>query len=242
MKIQRVKILALLLLAAPLTSFGCHGAGNESVPAMPAMGNLQPYTEPEERRDNPGSIFSESAPGLLFEDSRARRVGDIILIKIVEKTTASNQADTTSDRTTTVDLNVGAAFGRSTISPALFGGFLAGKVGPDPVVSAGSASKHDTSGKTTRQNTVSTTIGGRVINVLPNGVLEVAGAREIKVNTETEYMVVRGLVRGSDVLSDNTVLSTQMANASIEYYGKGAISDKQNPGWLSRVLDMVWPF
>ena len=68
------------------------------------------------------------------------------------------------------------------------------------------------------------------------------GAREIRVNEETEYMVVRGMIRSKDVSADNSVLSTQIADASIEYYGKGVLADKQKPGWFSRLMDNVWPF
>ncbi|MDR2051432.1 MAG: flagellar basal body L-ring protein FlgH [Deltaproteobacteria bacterium] len=230
-------------LCAFLALSACGGTADEATPVMAGMGgSVQPYTEPEERYANPGSIFSESSSGMLFEDSRARRVGDIILIKIVENTKASNQADTKAERESTVDVGVSALLGRKSVSPVLFGGVMAGQVGQSPLISASTKIDHEASGKTSRSNSVTTTIGGRVINVLPNGVLEVAGAREIKVNTETEYMVIKGLVRGSDVLSDNSVLSTQLANSSIGYYGKGTLAEKQAPGWLSRFLDMIWPF
>ena len=72
--------------------------------------------------------------------------------------------------------------------------------------------------------------------------LVAGGAREIRVNEETEYMVVRGMIRSKDVSADNSVLSTQIADASIEYYGKGVLADKQKPGWFSRLMDNVWPF
>lgn len=191
---------------------------------------------------NPGSIFTESASGLLFEDTRARRVGDIVLIKIVENTTAKSKADTNTERKGSNDIGVSAAFGRNSVSPLFFGGFMSSPVGASPVLGTHTNTKHEATGETKRENTVSTTIGGRVLNVLPNGILEVAGMREIKVNAETEYMVVKGLVRASDVLSDNSVLSTQLANSSIEYYGEGVLSDKQKPGWLTRLVDMIWPF
>lgn len=231
--------LALVIMGFALSA--CAGGGQGSV-TMPAMAPVQDYTEPEDRFGNPGSIFSESASGLLFEDTRARRVGDIILIKIVESTTAKSKADTTTERKGSNDVGVSAAFGRDKVSPVFFGGFLSSKIGADPVLGTTTNSKHEATGETKRENNVSTTIGGRVINVLPNGILEVAGMREIKVNAETEYMVVRGLVRQNDVLSDNSVLSTQLANSSIEYYGEGVLADKQGPGWLTRLVDLIWPF
>ncbi len=234
--------LTMLFVAACLSLAACGGGAEQPTPVMGAMGNTQPYTEPEERYGNPGSIFTDSSSGLLFEDTRARRVGDLVLIKIVENTTSKSKADTTAERQSDVDVGVSAAFGRSKISPLIFGGLLAGKVGTTPIVGATTKLNHSATGETKRENYVTTTIGGRVINVLPNGVLEIAAGRSVKVNNETEYMVVRGLVRSSDVLSDNSILSTQLANSSIEYYGQGVLADKQSPGWLSRVIDIVWPF
>ena len=86
------------------------------------------------------------------------------------------------------------------------------------------------------------TIAGRVMRVHPGGVLEIAGARETRVNEETQYMVVTGLARARDIAPDNSIMSTQMADAHIEYYGQGVVTDKQKPGWLVRLLDHIWPF
>lgn len=223
----------LLILAAGLALSAC-ATSSEPTPTMPALAPVQQYTEPEERYGNPGSIFSASASGLLFEDTRARRVGDLILIKIVEDTQAKSKADTTAERQGSNSIGVTAAFGRSHV--------LGSPIGENPMIGTTTNTRHEATGETKRENYVTTTIGGRVVNVLPNGVLEVAGMREIKVNAETEYMLVRGLVRQSDVLSDNSVLSTQLANSSIEYYGEGVLADKQKPGWLTRLIDFIWPF
>ena len=81
-----------------------------------------------------------------------------------------------------------------------------------------------------------------IAEVLPGGVLQVQGAREIRANDETQYMVISGLVRAQDVASDNSVESTQLADSKVEYYGKGQLADKQRQGWLSRLLDNIWPF
>lgn len=237
------KIIAILAatLMVPILLGAC-GAERAQPSPKSMITPVQRYAEPEDKYANPGSIFSEAGPSLLFEDSRARRVGDIILVKIVENTKAKHKADTTADRESTVDIGVGAAFGRGSVSPFLYGGPLKGKVGEDPIVSASTATGHSATGETKRENYVTTTVGARVVDVLPNGVLQIQGAREIQVNDETEYLVVSGLVRTSDVLSDNSVLSSQLAESNIAYYGKGVLADKQKPGWLSRLLDFIWPF
>jgi flagellar L-ring protein precursor FlgH len=85
-------------------------------------------------------------------------------------------------------------------------------------------------------------IGCTVVEVLPNGNLVIRGSREIEVNGETQYIVLEGVVRPVDVASDNTVKSTQIADAKIYYTGRGVLTDKQKPGWLARLLDHIWPF
>ena len=237
MRRTTIIIYSMVLMAAVS---GC--ATGEKPSPMPPMAQLQSYTEPEERYVNHGSLFSEASSNLLFEDSRARRVGDIILVKIVENTKAQNKADTSANRKTNMNLGVSSLFGAATVSPLLSNGPLKGSVGNTPIVAAGTTSDLSGTGETKRENTVSTVIGARVMQVLPNNILKVEGAREIRVNEETEYMVISGLVRSSDVLSDNSVLSTQLAESSISYYGQGVITDKQKPGWLTRLLDVIWPF
>ncbi len=89
---------------------------------------------------------------------------------------------------------------------------------------------------------MTSSLAARVLRVLPGGLLQIEGAREIRVNEETEYMVVRGMIRSKDVDADNSIYSTQIADASIEYYGKGVLADKQKPGWFTRLMDNIWPF
>ena len=97
-------------------------------------------------------------------------------------------------------------------------------------------------GTTSRKESMTAQMSARVVSVLPNGDLVIRGSREIKVNYEKQYMLLQGIVRPSDISADNTVLSSYIADARIEYIGKGVVSDKQRPGWLSRILDKIWPF
>ena len=236
----QARLLALLFITVMFLG-GCNASSSSPRPT-PMLTPAQAYPEPEDTYGNPGSLFSESGSSLLFEDSRARRVGDILMINIVENTKSKSKADTSAGRANGIELGVGAFLGRSTFSPVVVGSKFAGDIGDTPLVSATTSSTLDATGETKRENYVTTTIGGRVIQVLPNNVLQIAGAREIKVNDETEYMVVTGLVRSSDILSDNSVLSTQLAELTIEYWGKGVLADKQKAGWLTRLLEVVWPF
>lgn len=243
MNTQLFRRLLLLLSATALLPIlgGCAGQPRHAVPSPP-MTPTQAYTEPEQRYNNPGSLFSASESTDLYADNRGRRVGDIILIKVVENSKSKSKADTTSSKDAKSSIGVEAAFGRKTISPLFMGGGpVSGGVGVDPMLSTNRSSSLNTTGETKRENYVTATIGARVLQVLPGGVLQVQGAREIRVNEETQYMVVSGLVRAQDVDADNSVESTQLADSRIEYYGEGGF-DKQKPGWLVRLLDAAWPF
>ena len=82
----------------------------------------------------------------------------------------------------------------------------------------------------------------QVIEVYPNGNLKIRGGKEVRVNAETQVIYLTGIVRPVDIMANNTIDSKHVLNARISYTGKGALSDKQEPGWLTRVVDNVWPF
>ena len=234
------------ILALGIVFMFCSACGNGGAHRRPGLQNPvgppQEYPQETSGANNPGSLFAASDGDTLFSDARARRVGDIVVVKLVENTKAQNKAETTADKDSNNNYTVGALFGASKV------GFIPGVgIGPQatigqPVLNSGSASDLTGTGKTKRENYVTTSMAARVIRVLPGGMLQIEGAREIRVNEETEYMVVRGLIRAKDVDADNSVLSTQIADASIEYYGKGVLSDKQKPGWFTRLMDNIWPF
>lgn len=232
-----ISCLAVALLA------GCTASKSDPTPTS-HYAPSQPYTEPEQRAANPGSLFDAADSQMLYADGRARRVGDIVIINIVETATGTNKAETSTDRESTIDLGVGSLFGSSKVSPLgpLGIGVLSGSTGTTPLVKAGSTSEFTGTGETKRENNVTATIAARVLRVHPGGILELEGARETRVNEETQYMVVTGLIRSRDIGPNNTILSTQMADAKIQYFGKGVVTDKQKPGWFIRLMDTIWPF
>ena len=233
------KFIPLMFAGILLT--GCSAAEHTAAP-MPPITPTQAYTEPEQKYANPGSLYSASESTDLYADNRARQVGDIVLIKVVENSKSKSKADTTAGKTSTSEIGVTAAFGRNSIGPLIgVGGPLTGDIGVDPMLAASSSSSLKATGETKRENYVTATIGCRVLQVLPGGLLQVQGAREVRVNEETQYMVISGLVRARDIASDNSVESTQLADSRVEYYGKGVLADKQRSGWLTRLLDNIWP-
>ncbi len=236
------KALTLVLGAAFMLCTAC-GGGSYKRPAL-----QQPVTEPQQfrqevnGRNNPGSLFAASQEDTLFADSRARRVGDIVVVKLVENTKAQNKAETTADKESGNNYQVNALFGKSKSGFVPLVGLWPQTTVGFPALQTTSNSDLQATGKTKRENYVTSSLAARVLRVLPGGLLQIEGAREIRVNEETEYMVVRGMIRSKDVDADNSIYSTQIADASIEYYGKGVLADKQKPGWFTRLMDNIWPF
>jgi flagellar L-ring protein precursor FlgH len=240
----------LALSCALLSLSGCNGAKkNPSV--VPQAVPAQEYHDTAAMREkNPGSLFNEVEADQLFADGRARRVGDLVVIKIVEQTAAKTKADTTAKKNNTNNYGIGAFFGQSDVAMVPIvnvnpPGVSSAKTDPTYkalALDTRSISNLNGSGETKRENNVKTAMAARVIRVLPGGLLQIEGARETRVNEETEYMVLTGVIRSKDVGADNSVLSTQVADLGINYYGKGVLADKQKPGWFTRLMDNIWPF
>jgi len=224
----------LMFTLAVLAMTGCR---TTSRPPMPAAVVTPPPQERVAEAQNPGSLFDPDGATMLFADARAKRVGDILLIKVVETTLSKSKASTTADRTSSIDLGVSAYMGQKQL-PLI----PDATVGPESLVKAGSTSGFEGDGETKRESSLTTTVAARVTRVLGGGLMEVVGARETRVNGETQIVLVQGVARDRDIDADNTIMSTSLAEARIELYGEGVLADKQRPGWLARILDNVWPF
>ncbi len=239
-------IITTLTLGVMLLSLGCQSS--KQVPEVVAPVAQQPVFNENTQARNPGSLFAESEVDPLFSDSRARRVGDIVVVNIMESTTATNSADTTADKEANNDYSVTAAFGKSGINmfpylPGAVNGAFSVPVGPGTsALNTRTYNDFEGTGSTSRENNVQSSLAARVIRVLPGGILQLEGVRQIRVNEETQYMVITGSIRAKDVSAENTIMSTQMADANIQYYGKGVLADKQKPGWFTRFMDNLWPF
>lgn len=220
-------LLGLVLLS------GCNAAKVEPTVIQPTPLPMN-FQEPPPSYANPGSLFDAANANYLFSDSRARRVGDIVTVNIVETSQATSSANTATSRDSQSDYNIGSLFFNNS-SGAM------GLMNSNPLLSTSTGNEFSGSGSTARSNRVTATVAARVVNVQPNGLLEIEGIRETKVNNETQYLVVKGLIRSRDVAADNSILSTQIADAHIAYYGQGVINDRQRPGWLTRLLDHIWP-
>lgn len=187
---------------------------------------------------NQGSLWREGKEAFLFTDNRARGVGDLVTVKVVETHSAVNQAKTETSRDSGVQARVDTFLG----APLHFGLDKIWPGGFKPEVSASTKMDFQGEGTTSRSTQIIATITCRVVQVLPNGNLIIEGHREVKLNKEREYITLRGIVRPEDIGPDNSVLSTAISDAIIEYSGRGVVSEKQGPGFLTRILDLIWPF
>lgn len=191
--------------------------------------------------DRKGSLWPvEGSKNFLFSDRKAKEVGDIITVNVIEKTSASKSASTKSDRGSSADASVTTLFG----IPLDLGitDFLGLGNSFSPGVKGEYASSFDGSGSTERSDDFTAKITVQVVGVFPNGNLTIEGYREVIVNHERQLLFLKGIIRPEDITPGNTIDSTYIADAEIEYSGKGIISDKQSPGWMVRVIDVAWPF
>ncbi len=191
-----------------------------------------------------GSLFSDDARMDMFSDLKARRVGDIITVNIVETSKASKNAQTNTGRNNRMNASIDALAGYENTDNVPVVGSVFGSLGLNMStgLNASYSSKFNGSGTTSRNENMTAKVSARVLQVLPNGNLIIRGTQEMLVNNEKHYIDVQGVVRPADIDANNTVLSTYMADARIDYRGEGDVSRKQREGWLSRLLDVIWPF
>lgn len=171
-----------------------------------------------------GSLWGDQA-GSLYDDFKARRVGDLVTIVVSESTTASARADTAVSKSESASTKAG-------VGPLL--NFFW------PELSAGGKTDSAVQGSTGRSGTLTTRLTVVVVETYPNGVLRIEGKRTLKINEETQTIVFTGLVRGRDIRADNTVPSTAIANAEIYFEGKGIVGTRQREGIITKLFKWLF--
>lgn len=181
---------------------------------------------------------------MLYTDAKGRKVGDTVTIDIVEVTSSKMDANTTTGRASSIDAGAETALGYLRALEE-----SNGRLGKDAdgtqtasLIRAATTNSFSGKGSSDRSGSITASIGARVVEVLPNGNLVLFGRREMKVNNEVQYITASGIVRPKDIDSDNRVKSTYIADAHIEYIGRGVIAQEQKPGWGMRLIEKVWPF
>jgi len=201
---------------------------------VPPTNIHQPMTaRPAARTENlaaTGSIYQAGVSRTLFEDRRARYVGDTMTIAIAEATTASTKSNTNASKTTAVSASV----------PTVSG--LPGKSLQGLALDASSSNSLAGKGDAAANNVFTGTITVTVIEVLPNGNLLVSGEKQVSIGGGTEYIRLSGIVNPYFINAANTIGSGNVADARIEYKESGVISEAQVMGWLARFFLSVLPF
>jgi flagellar L-ring protein precursor FlgH len=219
------KILPILL---SILAVGCSmpKAHDSSLITKPKIPYVEEVPAPEPLSE--GSLWQDRP---VVGDLRAGRVNDLVTIKISESTSAISKADVTTARDGSNKLGTGG----------LFGSLSALGTGTD-TRSTATTNKFKGNGTTGRSATFNTTVTARVVKVLNNGNLIFEGFRDIQLNNESQRLYVAGLVDPRRLDSANTTTSDQVAELRIGYGGKGVVDETLKPGFISRLLNLIWPF
>lgn len=177
-----------------------------------------------------GTIYQAGAARTLFEDRRARYVGDTMTIGIAETTSALTKSNTQASRSESITASV----------PTITG--LPGKSLQGMALSGSSSTSLDGKGNAAANNVFTGTITVTVIEVLPNGNLLVSGEKQVSIGAGTEYIRLSGVVNPYFINAANTISSAHVADARIEYKESGVISEAQVMGWLARFFLSFLPF
>ena len=223
---------ACFLLLFLLT--GCGPSKQPVVAIQEPLEDIQPQTAPNVED---GSLW-QARNNSMFSDRKARNIGDIVTVLISEQASASKEAQTSTGRTTNMSASIPNFFGLE--NDKIWNGH--NPVDLSNLVNADFTNAFDGTGSTTRKEDLSASLTTQVVGRYPNGQLKIRGGKEVMVNNEVQIIYLTGIIRPVDITAANTVSSAKVLNARISYTGKGAISDKQKPGWAMRILDSVWPF
>jgi flagellar L-ring protein FlgH len=219
--------LSLAMLAGGCADFLGPKPGDD-----PHYTPTRPVNPPLVERPVSGSLYRASYGMHLFEDTVARRVGDILTIVLLEKTDATKDAGT--------DIGKKSESKTKLTADSIGMGGLNLKVPVSADLEASTDRTFGGTGKSAQSNSLKGNISVVVSEVQPNGNLVVGGEKWMGINQGKEYIRISGIVRPQDIAPDNTVSSLLVADARISYGGTGAIQDANTPGWFTRVF--ISPF
>ncbi len=246
--LKQSSALLLCFLLSALTGCGSTLDRMEVIGKQPKMSEVSdPTTKPDYKpmtwplpKEPPPGVKQDNSlwqPGAraFFRDQRAARVGDILRVNIKINDTAVVDNESERKRDSTDSVTNGALFGLGALIPGK------NKKQSDLLEATGNTDSKGT-GTIRRQDQVTTQVAVLVMQVLPNRNLVINGKQEVRVNYDIREVSVQGVIRPEDINSDNTIDSTQIAEARIIYGGRGQMMDVQQPRWGSQFFDVVSPF
>ena len=169
----------------------------------------------------------------LYTDKKAKKIEDVITVFIVEDAKANNDTKTNTDKSQDASVD---------ISPfnVKWSGTPVNEYTPKVGFGGSSKQKYNGQGHSSRAGEVKATVSARIVAVYDNGNLLIEGNKEVEINNEKEILRVSGIVRPEDVSSDNTIASSKIADARIQYTGEGDLHNAERPGWLARFFNWVF--
>jgi flagellar L-ring protein precursor FlgH len=228
--VRAVSILAVTFVAVMLATLVSSCAQIQTTPPTAVHQPMSARPAAAPARAANGAIWQPGQGRSLLEDRRAKYVGDIITINLVERTSAQKNANSSTDRKSNVSGGIGAISGLP----------LSGLAGLS--AEAGTASAFEGKGAAAANNAFSGTITVTVIDVLANGNLLVSGEKMLTINQGNEFIRFSGIVNANNITASNTVQSTQVADARMEYRGSGLVEEANSMGWLHRFFNFINPF
>jgi flagellar L-ring protein precursor FlgH len=209
------------------------------VPHVPdALAAPVEVVAPPPVRAAPGSLYSEvGSTKLTGADANARRVGDLITVLVDESSKTQLDANTSTSRSSSAESGINALLGLDT-------SILRANPNMGSKISLGGSTETATegAGSTGQAGSVTATLTCHVTDVLPNGNLKIRGTKEISVNRETQFLVLEGVIRPRDIQLNNTIRSSLIAEARVQSSGRGVVSNQQQQGWGTAVVNSVMPF
>ncbi len=222
---------SFLMVTAALTLTACNSTSHKPIPDDPFYAPVYPEATPT-RIEPTGSIYMDAEAASLYSDIRAHKVGDIITINLTEATQARKSATSEISKANS-----------NSVDPIFGGGQNITLKGNPLDFRYNDAFDTSRESDANQSNSLQGSISANVMKVLSNGHLIVRGEKWISINNGEEFIRVTGIVRSEDIRPDNTIDSTRIANARIQYSGTGTFADSQKVGWLNKFfLSDWWPF
>ncbi|MDB6094003.1 MAG: flgH [Verrucomicrobia bacterium] len=180
-----------------------------------------------------GSLWPSTGQGStgMYGDRKAAVAGDILTVIVAESAVSQNTQSKKSERDSSLD---------DAISRFIYTG-LAAHNGELPGTSATGKATYSGGGAINNSQSLTARAAVLVSDVLPNGNLVIEGARIVTFSGETQYVVLHGLVRPDDIARDNTLLSSNIADARVEFYSEGSLTDAQKRGWFAKLYEKLRP-
>lgn len=223
---------------AGLVALWCLAAGCAARTDLVKSQSPLPQSSPSAPGTATGSLWpGENARNSLFTDNKARRVNDIVTILVSENADGTSKASTNTSRESTTTAGIAALLGLDKSLQA-----ANDKLKPKIEVGGAASNALKGEGDTSRASKLTATVTAKVTKVLDNGNLLIEGRRQLTINGEDQQVIISGSIRPEDITTDNVIASQFIADASIYYTGQGIINEKMRAGWLTRVMDAVWPF